>query len=121
MCLLCIFRGVILDMQRETEREKQNTRVIVKSGIACTFLMDMDDSTFRRHLRLTRLQFGQLNSKLLELYRNCAASRNDEGQKKVTMEMKTAMFLWYMANQNSFQEIGDKFNVAQSTAHGIVV
>ena len=31
------------------------------------------------------------------------------------------MFLWYMANHNSFREIGDKFNVAQSTAHETIV
>ena len=35
--------------------------------------------------------------------------------------IKTLIFLWYMANQNSFKELGDKFNVAQSTAHDVVI
>ena len=31
------------------------------------------------------------------------------------------MFLWYMANTNTFRELSDKFNVAHSTAHGVVM
>ena len=31
------------------------------------------------------------------------------------------MFLWYMANTNTLRELLDKFNVAQSTAHGVVM
>lgn len=39
----------------------------------------------------------------------------------VSTERKTLMFLWYMANQNSFREIADKFNVTKSKAHGCIV
>lgn len=34
---------------------------------------------------------------------------------------KVLMFLWYMANQNSFREISDQFDVSQSSAHRIIL
>ena len=34
---------------------------------------------------------------------------------------KVLMFLWYMANQNSYREISDKFNASQSATHGAIL
>ncbi|KAJ8391895.1 hypothetical protein AAFF_G00083660 [Aldrovandia affinis] len=31
------------------------------------------------------------------------------------------MFLWYLANQNSFRELSDKFDVSQGAAHKVIV
>ena len=36
-------------------------------------------------------------------------------------EVKRPGFFGYMANQNSFKELADKFNVGQSTAHDVVI
>ncbi|KAK0138924.1 putative nuclease HARBI1 [Merluccius polli] len=36
-------------------------------------------------------------------------------------ERMVSLFLWYLANQNSFRELSDKFDVSQSSAHRCVV
>jgi hypothetical protein len=41
--------------------------------------------------------------------------------REVSPEQKTLMFLWYVANQNCFREIADKFNVTKSKAHKCVL
>ena len=88
---------------------------IVKSGIGCRLMLDMDGETFRRHFRLTRQQYEVLNGKLTET----GGELNSElgGLTRMPQNFKTLIFLWYMANQNSFRELGDIFHVAQSTAH----
>ena len=79
----------------------------------------MDYRTFKRHLRLTRHQFETLNRKLGELgMQETPAAMG--GLARIPLENKTLMFLWYMANTNSFREVADKFNVADSTAHRII-
>jgi len=83
-------------------------------------IMDMDEKTFQRHLRLTRGQFETLNRTLGEMGMD-KAPRELGGHPKIALEIKTVMFLWYMANTNSFRELSDKFNVAQSTAHVIIM
>ena len=99
--------------------ENTEPNVILKSGVGSMLLLEMDDVTFKKHFRLTRNQFEVLNSKL-SAFENDAPQCNQRNA-KVPMKIKTAMFLWYMANHNSFREIGDKFNVAQSTAHETIV
>lgn len=39
----------------------------------------------------------------------------------VPVTKKVLMFLWYMANQNNFREMSDKFDVSQSSAHRIIL
>ena len=41
-------------------------------------------------------------------------------QTDVSKDKRSLMFLCYMANQNSFLELSDKFNVYQSKAHEII-
>ena len=43
------------------------------------------------------------------------------GATRIPQNMKTLICLWYMADQNSFRELDDKFNVAQSTARDVVI
>ena len=88
---------------------------IIKSGVACNLIFEMDDETFKRHLRLSRRQFDVLSQKLDTL-----RGEHDIGRKGVPAELRCVMVLWYMANQNSFREMADKFNVSQSTAHDII-
>ena len=78
----------------------------------------MDDCTFQRHLRLTKPQFHHLLSKLEE---NRINQEHGQGLPPVPVNKKVLMFLWYMANQNSFREISDKFAVSQSSAHRVIV
>ena len=92
----------------------------MKSGIGCGLMLEMDDETFRRHFRLTREQYEVLNEKLIQIM---GVEVNSElgGSTRIPQTMKPLVFLWYMANQNSFREMGDKFNSAQSTAHDVVI
>ena len=73
----------------------------------------MNDTTLQRHWRVSRRKFEPLNRKLRE--RDGLARRN-----AVPMHIRT-MFLYYMANQNCFREISDKFNVSISTAHDSIM
>lgn len=78
----------------------------------------MDDTTFARHFRLNKAQFTFLLTQLQEKNIN---KEHSQGVQPVPMTKKVLLFLWYMANQNSFREISDKFDVSQSSAHRIVV
>ena len=68
---------------------------------------------------MTCQQYEVLNGKLTET----GGELNIElgGPTRIPQNFKTLIFLWYMANQNSFRELGDIFQVAQSTAHDVVI
>ncbi|XP_061085078.1 uncharacterized protein LOC133118834 [Conger conger] len=78
----------------------------------------MDDYTFARHFHVTKPQFEYLQMKLQE---NGIKKEHSQGLPPVPVTKKVLMFLWYMANQNSFREISDKFDVSQSSAHRIIL
>ncbi|XP_053177218.1 putative nuclease HARBI1 [Scomber japonicus] len=79
--------------------------------------MQMDEHTFRRHLRVTWAQFDFLLQKLKQHIQKVHVG----GRPEVPLHQKLAMFLWYIGNQNSFRELSDKFNVSQSTAHHVIL
>ena len=110
-----LFRNALILALKEQER-LATRQPIIKTGISCHLLLEMDDRTFKRHLRLTRQQFDVLNEKLGELGMS-ETGMEKGGRKRIPLEHKTLMFLWYMANTNSFREIGDKFNVCEAAAH----
>ena len=72
-----------------------------------------------RHFRLTRQQYEVLNAKLTEMGPEVDTGLG--GATRITQNLKTLICLWYMADQNSFRELDDKFNVAQSTAHDVII
>lgn len=43
------------------------------------------------------------------------------GPARIPVEKKVVMLLWYLANQNSFREISDKFDVSQGAAHNVII
>lgn len=79
----------------------------------------MDQHTFRRHLRVTWGQFDFLLMKFEQQGVN--QGHHIGGRPDIPLVKKLLMFLWYMANQNSFREIADKFDVSQSAAHRSIV
>lgn len=114
---------------RETEAEKRRIRnaiaqfgltqsAILKTGTEWELLFHMDEQTFYRHLRVTHAQFIYLTEVLSQ--HGLKGYQQDEGV-EIPLKQKVALFLWYMANQNSFREISDKFNLSQSSAHRCVV
>ncbi|KAJ8384500.1 hypothetical protein AAFF_G00204150 [Aldrovandia affinis] len=94
------------------------TTTIVKTGIEWELLFHMDEHTFYRHLRVTLAQFDHLVEVLG--HQGLKGDQHDGGL-EIPVRQKVALFLWYMANQNSFREMSDKFNVSQSSAHRCVV
>ena len=72
-------------------REERN--IVLKSGVGCMLMLDMDDGTVKRHFRLTQSQFDVFSSKLI-----CDLG-NDEhlphSYSRIPMKMKGVMFLWY--------------------------
>ncbi|KAJ8048513.1 Protein ANTAGONIST OF LIKE HETEROCHROMATIN PROTEIN 1 [Holothuria leucospilota] len=94
-------------------------RRVIKSGISSHLLLEMDDFTFKRHLRMDCDQFDSFVQFLQESGVGCRPT--DEGGKPlVPLKIRAIIFLWYMANNNSYREISDKFNVTQSSAYRII-
>lgn len=80
-------------------------------------MLNMDDRTFSHYFRVTKPQFEYIMMKLQD---NGIQKQHSQGL-PVPATKKVLMFLWYMANQNSFREMSDKFDVSQSTTHRIIL
>lgn len=93
-------------------------QVILKSGIGWEVMLDMDDHTFASHFRIRRPRFDRL---LQVLQEGGLQSQHSHGIPPLPVSQKALMFLWYMANQNSFREMSDKFNVSPSSAHTAIL
>ncbi|KAL7402703.1 hypothetical protein ABVT39_018615 [Epinephelus coioides] len=57
----------------------------------------------------------------MEFQENGIKTEHCHGLAPVPVTKKVLMFLWYMANHNSFREMSDKFFVSQSTAHKTIL
>ncbi|XP_051538282.1 uncharacterized protein LOC127431780 [Myxocyprinus asiaticus] len=93
-------------------------QLILKTGTEWEVMLNMGDYTFAGHFRVTKPQFEYLQMKLQE---NGIEKEHSQGLPPVPVTKKVLMFLWYMANQNSFREISDKFDVSQSSTHWIIL
>ena len=63
-------------------------------------IFEMDDATFKRHMRLTRGQFETLNRRLGEMDPSEAPAEFG-GAERISLEIKTALFLWDTADHYS--------------------
>ena len=88
----------------------------IKTGLSWWLMLEWPNKTFARHFRMTRDGFDYLMTELWT-----ADDRERHADCDVTLERKTLMFLWYIANQNSFREVADKFNVTKSKCHTCVM
>ena len=101
-------------------RQQQRIVQILKSGVRCDLILNMDDRTFTRHLRLNNCQFERFIRFLEERGHGNDHQMEQGSRPRIDIERKALMFLWYMANTNSFREISDKFNVSQSSSHRVI-
>jgi len=92
-------------------------RHILKSGQSCDLLLEVDDGTFRQHFRISRLQFNRL---LCQLRRLQTPTVPWGGRDRIPFHRALLMTLWYLANENSFREISDKFCVARGSACKVI-
>lgn len=91
-------------------------KTILKTGTDWEVLFEMNEETFFKHLRFSHVQFYHLYDALKD------SGLNQSGEpSEIPLKQKLSLFLWYMANQNCFRELSDKFNISQSTAHRCVV
>ena len=74
----------------------------------------MDNITIKRHLRVTIDQLDMIANTF-----HTMGLENDD--LSFTYKVKTVIFLWYMAKENCFREISDKFDISQSWGHRIIV
>uniref|UniRef100_A0A8C5G485 DDE Tnp4 domain-containing protein n=1 Tax=Gouania willdenowi TaxID=441366 RepID=A0A8C5G485_GOUWI len=93
-------------------------RVILRTGTEWEVMLNMDDHTFKQHFRVTKPQFEYL---AMKLQHNGFENQNIQGVCPVPVKKKVLMLLWYMANQHSFREMSDKFDVSLSSAHRIIL
>ncbi|KAM9410240.1 uncharacterized protein KZ484_002319 [Pholidichthys leucotaenia] len=80
-------------------------------------MINMDDDMFEDHFRVTKEQFEFFQ---LKLRKNGLEKEFNQGRSPLPTTKKVLMFLWYMATQNSFRDISNKFNVSQSSAHRVI-
>lgn len=93
-------------------------KVTLKTGTKWEVMPNMDDDAFFHPFKVTKRQFDFL---LMVLQQQGLKWQKARGQPTVPVRMKVLMFLWYMANQNGFRDISDKFDVSESTAHKCVL
>ena len=89
-------------------------RRVIRTGVCIHLFNEMDDITIRRHMRLNIVQLDMVSSRFNDL-----GLTSDSPV--FSFRIKTFMFLWYMANQNCFREVADKFNISDSYCHKIIV
>lgn len=88
-------------------------RRVIRTGVSISLFNNMDDITIRRHLRLNIVQLDMVSSRF-------DAMGLESDSTVFSFKIKTVMFLWYMANQNCFREVADKFNISDSYCHKII-
>ncbi|KAM9832236.1 uncharacterized protein ACB057_007849 [Neosynchiropus ocellatus] len=105
----------------EEENAQRRRRIVsvlqLKSEPEWEMMLSMDDYSFTRHFRVTKPQFECLARKLRE---NGLEKQHSHGLPAVPATKKVLIFLWFMANQDSFRQISGRFGVSQSSAHRVI-
>ncbi|RLU25739.1 hypothetical protein DMN91_001897 [Ooceraea biroi] len=80
----------------------------------CTTISRLHDTTFQLHFRLTRGSFEVVRRTVGPMLQ----PNNNKGS-NVLLEKAILSTLWLLANQDSFREIGNLFDLSKSTAHKV--
>ncbi|XP_060844081.1 putative nuclease HARBI1 isoform X4 [Rhopalosiphum padi] len=78
----------------------------------------LNDSDFKSHFRLNRSSFEVLFKEIIIEYD--LSEDNIVGEKSKIVENHILLSIWYMANLETYRQLGDRFEVSKSNAHGIV-
>ena len=92
---------------------------VIKTGTTCHLFMQMDNFTLQRHIRFDLAQFSTFVGYLIEMGHD-ETDLSFGGKPRISIQKKGLVFLWYMANNNSFREMSDKFNITQSSVYRII-
>ena len=82
------------------------------SGVCCYMFNQMDNITIKYYLRITLHHLDVIAGKFVAMGLDEWAA-----QPVITVKPKCTMFLWNLANNNTFWELSDKFNISKSWAH----
>ena len=76
------------------------------------------DDTFKSHFRFRKESVEKLTRRLINHHN--FQQHQTGGREPVPILKQVCIFLWYCATTDQLRELGDRFNVSNSTAHGIV-
>ncbi|XP_029158971.1 putative nuclease HARBI1 [Nylanderia fulva] len=82
----------------------------------CDTIFGMHDKTFKSHFRLTRGSFEVVRSAVGPMLES---NYNNGGHPNVSLEKAILSTLWLLANQDSFREVSNLFNLSPSTVHKV--
>lgn len=82
-----------------------------------TTVPNYSDSEFRQHFRCGRQTILYLINRYKE---SNFHPKYPSGREKVTEEKAVYLTIWYLANENSFREMADRFNISLSSAHRVL-
>ncbi|XP_062502490.1 uncharacterized protein LOC134179569 [Corticium candelabrum] len=77
------------------------------------------DQDFRRHFRLSRSTFDVLVHKA-STWKKLLLNRSRGGRVAIPGVNQLLKTLWYLGTQETFRQLSDRFDVAESTMHGAV-
>ena len=72
------------------------------------------DKDFKKHFRINR---GIVYELIDQLEGSNFLPKYNFGREKISSEKACLLMLWYLANQETFRQISDRFNVTTSSAH----
>lgn len=76
-----------------------------------------NEEDFQRHFRMNR---GCVNYLINQLDEAKILPTHSFGPKKISPKTATLITIWYLSNQETFRQIGDRFHVARSTGLKII-
>ncbi|XP_023226906.1 protein ANTAGONIST OF LIKE HETEROCHROMATIN PROTEIN 1-like, partial [Centruroides sculpturatus] len=122
--------NTIIQMEGTSDLDEMNEVIInfnQRNGLLSSVKMyskstipTYDDFTFRSHFRMSRHSI----QKLLEFVQDDLQTSETDGVGKnlttIPVIKKILITVWYLANQESYRQIADRFGVWKSTAHYII-
>jgi len=116
MCIFVHNRELAVYLTKRNKRKK-----IIKTGIYWKLLLAMDDRTFQQHMRVTRRQCNFIQCAIeRQLQEQTGPAGRWGGRPQISVTCKTLLLLWYLANDNSYREMCDKFGMSKSSAHRVI-
>lgn len=100
-------------LNRKSKYKKKNTKGYYKNVVPLYSCRD-----FKSHFRLDRSTFAIL---LVVLHRNMNLPNEFRGKPAIPVEKQALVTLWYLANQETMRSIADRFDIAKSSVHNVII
>ncbi|XP_058444383.1 putative nuclease HARBI1 [Malaya genurostris] len=99
---------IILQMLQQNRQKKKRVQDFMTEVVQC-----YTDEQFRANFRLTR----DTAQYIIDLYKSSTFFEQNigTGRRSVSPERQALAFLWFAANKDSYREVGNIFNMTEST------